>query len=204
MLWKVMKKGEIKKYLEVLRSEGVVVLPTDTVYGLFANAFNEKAVDKIFKIKKRPKRKPIGVFVGSVSAAGEIAETKGREDILKKYWPGDFTFVLKRKFEFPEGVGTKETIGIRIPKYPLFEEIFKKTEFPLAQTSANISGEGAVRSFESVQEIFKERDFSPDIIMDAGKLPAKEASTVVDLTRHPFKIIRKGSGYETFKNDLRG
>lgn len=197
------ERGEIKRCLEVLNSEGVVVLPTDTVYGLFANALSEKAVDKIFRIKKRSKRKPIGVFVGSVAAAGKIAKTEGREDILKKYWPGEFTFVLKKKVDFPEGVGTKKTIGIRIPEHGLFREIFKETDVPLAQTSANVSGEGAARSFKSAQEIFKDGDFSPDIIMDAGKLVRKEASTVVDLTRRPFKIIRKGSGYEVFKNDLR-
>src|SRR5882672_5112970 len=99
----------LTRALFVLKNGGVVICPTDTVYGFLADAGNKKAVDKIYKIKKRPKSKPLPVFVANMKMAREVAEINARQEkILKKRWPGKYTFVLKKK-------NSKGTIALRIP-----------------------------------------------------------------------------------------
>ena len=116
-------KDPLNKSAEFILQGGVIIFPTDTVYGFLADASNKKAVEKIYKIKKRPKQKPLAVFVKDFKIAKELAEiNKEQEKILKKKWPGKYTFVLRRKFTEVRpprklyGVD-KKTIALRIPKY---------------------------------------------------------------------------------------
>jgi L-threonylcarbamoyladenylate synthase len=99
---KILKLSEkvIKEVVKIINEGGVVVFPTDTVYGLICDATNKKAVEKIFKIKNREKDKVLPVFVSSIKKARKVAEIdKKQEEILKKYWPGKYTFVLKSKIQ---------------------------------------------------------------------------------------------------------
>jgi len=193
IILKISKKNfnkVLKKVTELIEKGKVVVFPTDTVYGLIADAKNEKAVKKIFKIKKRSKRKPIPIFVGSLKVVKRIAEVeKGKEKFLMKIWPGKVTTILEAKDKkFPKSILKKNKIGIRIPNYKFLNLLLKKIKKPLAQTSANISKIPTPMNIKGILKQFKNRKFQPDLIIDAGNLGQKP-SIVLDLTEEPPKIV---------------
>ncbi len=199
---KILEKQEkdiIPKIKQALIRGGVLVLPTDTVYGLVCNAENKEAVEGIFKIKNRDESKPIGVFVKDIGMAKRIADIdEGRHGILEKYWPGRITFILSKYGKGSNSysrfalVGADNTIGIRIPDYALITDLFEEINFPLAQTSANISGRQASADINEVLKQFIGRLDKPDLIIDAGVLERHQASTVVDLTSDKPEILRQG------------
>lgn len=169
----------LKSAVDCVRKGGVIIVPTDTVYGFIADASNKKAIDKIFRLKKRQKDKPLPVFVKGIKMAKELAFINERqEEILKRYWPGKYTFVFKRKKGIKlYGVG-KETIALRIPKHKLLNALLKKIDRPLVQTSVNLSGKPALNK---IKDIIKEFE-KADLIINAGNLPKRKPSRIVDLT----------------------
>jgi L-threonylcarbamoyladenylate synthase len=185
-------KEIIQKAAEIIKEGGSVVFPTDTVYGILADARNEKAVGKIFKIKKRPKTKPLAIFVKDIKMARKYAFiNKKQEEFLKKNWPGKITVILKSRNNLPKGLMAKnKTIGIRIPDYKLIDSLFEKINFPLVQTSANISGGEATTRIKEVLEQFTGRRMTPDLIIDAGDLSENRPSKIIDLINEEIKIIR--------------
>ncbi len=203
---KVIKKSQknLNKIIEFLNNGGVVVCPTDTVYGFLADATNKKAVEKIFKIKKRPRSKPLAVFVSNIKQAKELAEISvEQEKILTlrlrsgqaKYWPGKYTFILKQK---PCEIGShtklygidKKTIALRIPKYKFLNDLLKKVNRPLAQTSVNISGQPVLTKISDIIKEFEKQKNQPDLIIDAGNLSKIKPSKIVDLTGKGEKVLR--------------
>ena len=184
----------IEESIKVIEENGVIVFPTDTVYGLICDAENEKAVEKLFKIKKRPKGKPISIFVKDIKMAKEFAViNRKQERFFKKVWPGTITAVLKPKKNLPLNISQgKNTIGVRIPDHKLILKLIKKINIPLAQSSANISGRPASTKIRDILKQFKNKKNQPDLILDAGNLKPSEASTVVDLTGKELKVLRKG------------
>jgi L-threonylcarbamoyladenylate synthase len=185
-------KKTLNEAAYILKNGGVVICPTDTVYGFLADAFNKKAVDKIFKLKQRPRSKPLPVFVKDLKRAKELVEiSKEQELILKKYWftrpkpaggggPRKYTFVLKNK--------GKGTIAIRIPKHKFLNDLLKKINKPLAQTSVNISGQPVLKN---IKEIINQFGDKVDLIIDEGNLPKRKPSKIIDLTEKKQKILRK-------------
>lgn len=184
-------KLDSQKVIKALRRGMVLVCPTDTVYIPAADATNEKAVRKVFLIKKRSLRKPIPIFVKNIKMAKKIAEiNKEQERFLKKVWPGKVTVVLKRKKSKIKLYGVdKKTIALRIPNYKLMNILLKKFNRPLVGTSANISGKSASGNLKEVMSQFKGQKYQPDLIVDAGILPGKP-SKVLDLTVWPPKVLR--------------
>ncbi len=171
----------------------VAALPTDTVYGFLGHAEQKETVDKIFDIKDRDRNNPIGIFVKDLSMAKRYAEiSEEQEALLRQYWPGRITFVLSKRREFPSGIGTEDTIGIRVPEYELLNTIFQKINFPLAQTSANISGRPSPLDSKTIIREFKNRGSRPDLVLDNGETPLAHPSTVVDLSAGEPKLIRQG------------
>ena len=170
----------------------VVVCPTDTVYGLLADATNEKAVKKLLKIKKRRAQKPIPIFVKDIKMAKKLALiNKNQENFLKKVWPGKVTIVLKRMGKLPRILfGNKKTIGLRIPDYKIINQLLLIINRPLTGTSANISGKPPSTKIKEVISQFKNQKYLPDLIIDAGNLPKSKPSIVLDLTISPPKILR--------------
>ncbi len=186
-------KKAIKETVETIKKGGVVVCPTDTVYGLIADVKNNIAIKQIFQIKKRSFKKPLPVFVKDLKMAKSIAYIgKRQEKILKKVWPGKFTAVLEAKsLKFPKGILSKDKkIGLRIPKYKLLNLLLKELNLPLAETSANISGKRAITKIKDILKEFTRKKYQPDLVLDAGNLKESLSSTVVDLV--DFKIIREG------------
>jgi len=193
VLSKSFKKIIKEATTEIKRGEAVVC-PTDTVYGLICDATSEAAIRLLFKIKKRPLKKPIPVFVKDIKMAKNLALiNKKQERFLKRVWPGKVTVVLKAQKTLPRGVvGSDNTIGLRIPDHKLVSILLKKTKVPLSGTSANISGKPASTKIREVMSQLKKEKVQPNLIIDAGNLEPAKPSTVVDLTKSRLKILRAG------------
>jgi len=169
----------VNEAVKIIKNGGVVICPTDTVYGFLADAGNKKAVSRIFKIKKRQKAKPLPVFVKDIKMAKEISEiSKEQKVILKKSWPGRITFVLKKK--------NKGTIALRIPKYKPLNDLLKKINKPLVQTSVNISGSPVLKNIKEIVEQFGDKI---DLIIDEGNFPKRKPSKIIDLTAGGGKVL---------------
>ena len=189
MIVSAVKKQNLTKIIsEVVKSiknGGIVVCPTDTVYGLVCDMANKETMVKLFLIKQRPQNKPIPIFIKDIKMAKEFAEiSEKQEGFLKKVWPGGVTVVLKSK----KGEGT---IGMRMPKYRLVLDIIERLGRPLAETSANISGEASTTKIKEVLKYFKGREDGPDLVLDAGDLKPAKPSQVVDFTGSGPKVLRK-------------
>ena len=208
-------KKAVKIVLKLVKQGKIIVCPTDTVYGLIADATNKKAVEKIFKIKKRPRRKPIPVFVKDIKMAKNLAKiNKKQEKFFKKVWftrpnfrkcpqkkmveiapkiwagKGKITVVLKRKEKKQIYGVDKKTIALRIPNYKLVNILLQKLNLPLTGTSGNISRKPASTKIKEVINQFKNQKYQPDLIIDVGNLPKSKPSKVLDLTTSPPKVLR--------------
>lgn len=190
-------KKNLRKVVRVteksIKKGEVVLCPTDTVYGLLADATNKKAVERVFKIKKRPKGKPIPIFVKNLEMAKKLAFVdKKQEKFLKMVWPGKITVVLKSRNVLPKRIfGRTKTIGLRIPDYKLVNNLLLELNRPLTGTSANISGKPASTKIREVIKQFEKEKIKPDLVLDAGNLKPSSLSRVIDLTGKKFKILRR-------------
>jgi L-threonylcarbamoyladenylate synthase len=178
----------IKKAVEVLKSGGILVYPTDTCYGLGVDPRNKKALQKLLELKGRLLSKKISVIVPDLKMLKKICfVNQKQEEILRKYLPGPFTFILFKK------KAKKETLGIRIPDCLITQMLAEEFGFPYTTTSANLSGQKECYDIGCVLSQFKNKKIKPDLILDAGKLSKNPPSTVVDLTCFPPRVLRKGS-----------
>lgn len=170
----------------------VVIYPSDTLYGMGVNVFDTEAIRKLFSIKKRPQKKSLPVMVSSISMAKALATIdKPRERILKNFWPGPFTFILKKKpaVSFLLTAG-KNSIALRLPDNYFCQSVMKDFEGPITTTSANISGEEPSPDPREIIERFNRESLQPDLIIDGGVLPESDPSTIIDLTTDNPRIVR--------------
>lgn len=184
----------LRKAVLSLNSGGVLIYPTDTLYGLGANALNEKSISRIFKIKSQDRNKPISVIARDVAMARKIACIDSRvEEILKKIWPGPITIILRKKDIIPSILTAGgETLGIRIPSHGFIGDLMSLIDFPITATSANISGEKDLLNPKDIVKTFSLAKNAPDIFIDAGMIKNPEPSTIIDLTTNIPKIVRIG------------
>jgi L-threonylcarbamoyladenylate synthase len=188
---KINSKKAIKLALEAIKTGGIVVCPTDTVYGFLADAANKKAVEKIYKIKNRPESKFLPIFVKDIKMTKKLAFiNEEQEKILNKKWPGKYTFILNRKKGVELYGIDEDTIALRLPKYKFLNDLLKKINKPLVQTSVNISGQPPLTKIKEIIEIFKNKENRPDLIINAGNLPKSKPSTIIDLTKNKIKTLR--------------
>ncbi|MBI2466200.1 MAG: threonylcarbamoyl-AMP synthase [Candidatus Sungbacteria bacterium] len=169
-----------------------VVYPTDTLYGLGANIFDTEAIRKIFAVKKRSDKKPLPVMVSSIGMAKAVAVIDSqRERILKNFWPGPFTFILKKKptISFLVTAG-RNSIALRMPSHTFCESLIRDFEGPITVTSANISGEESSPDPREIISRFLEEEIQPDVFIDDGVLPESDPSTIIDLTADNPRIVR--------------
>ncbi len=180
----------VRKTAEIVRKGGVVVFPTDTVYGLIVDATNKKAVEKIFRIKGREKRKWLPVFVKDLKLAKKIAKIdKKQEKFLKSVWPGKTTVVLKRRKGMKLYGVDKDTIAIRTPDYPLLNKLLGRVNKPLVQTSANISGKKPLNNAKDIIKQFKKAKL--DLMISDNRLKFSKQSRLIDITGSQPKILRE-------------
>lgn len=184
---------ELGEAVKVLKEGGIIVYPTDTIYGLAVDAFNLEAIGKLFVLKKRS-QKPLPVIVSNMTMAKTIADiSREQEAIMKKYWPGAITFVVKKKAIVPNALTLGlETVGIRIPQSDISVQLAHLLGNPITSTSANISGNKVCTTIDEVIREFSDFESQPDYFLDAGELKEIPPSTVVDLTEKPAKVLREG------------
>ena len=182
----------IKDAVAMLRSGGLVAFPTETVYGLGADALNAGAVRKIFEAKGRPSDNPLIVHVASLEIACHFTTAisdKGLK-LAKRFWPGPLTLVVERKAIVPDIVTAGlNTVAIRIPNHPVTLDLLKRFEGGIVGPSANISGRPSPTSAEHV---YHDLNGKIDIILDAGPTTIGMESTVIDVTIDPPAILRIG------------
>ncbi|MDH3611026.1 MAG: L-threonylcarbamoyladenylate synthase [Nitrosopumilus sp.] len=168
----------IENSLKVVKNGGIVVFPTDTVYGMGCDPYNKKSVDKIYQIKERPKSKPFPLLAYSMDVVSEIIEfDKISKKIAERFWPGPLTLILKLKDEqLKNSLNLEDKIAIRVPNNQCLLDLLKNCKL-LVGTSANISGEN---SFTNSQECYqKVQDF--DIFLDGGDIKNGVESTILEM-----------------------
>lgn len=184
------EKAIIDQATKVFQKGGVVIFPTDTVWGIGVSIDQPQAIQKLYQIKKREKTKPTAVLVGSLVQAQQLGEiNKKAESLIKKYWPGGLTIVVKAKKGVPRIIqGKGGTVGLRMPDHKLILKILTKLEKGIVASSANFAGQPLVTKRELIdQQLIEMVD-----LFIKGKSKRNLASTVIDLTKKPFKILRKG------------
>ncbi len=180
---------------EVLKKDGIVIYPTDTVYGVGGLITSEKAIENIYRAKERSYSSPLIVLVSSVDKIEEIAyiPEKNREAVeklIKRFWPGGLTIILKKREWVPEIMTANgDTVGVRMPALDISLRLIESVGGVLPTTSANISGEKTPRSYNELSDKFKER---VDVIVDGGSSPLGTESTIIDMSDCP-KILRVGA-----------
>ncbi len=177
---------------EIIKKGGVVAIPTETVYGLAASAYNEEAVNKIFIAKGRPQDNPLIVHTCDLDMTREIVEEFG-EDAKKlacKFWPGPLTIILKRNSKIPSSVSAGlDTVAVRMPSNEVARKLIEVSGLPLAAPSANISG---APSPTSAEHVLKDLDGKIDAIIMSQDCTVGVESTVVSLAVKPYRILRPG------------
>ena len=183
-------KEGIEKASQIINQGGIVVFPTDTVYGIGCDPYNKDSVRKIYEIKSRKISKPFPVLVYSKDIAERIAFfDEFTKKIVERFWPGPLTVILKLTDEnLKESLNITDKIAIRVPNHKCTLELLKKCNF-LVGTSANISGHS---SFTNPDECFNNfRKY--DVFVDGGIITSKSESTIIEIENEKIKIIREGS-----------
>lgn len=176
---------------EEIRRGNIAAIPTETVYGLVADATNESACKKVFAAKQRPYFDPLIVHVRNLEHAGQVAELNDAARALaEKFWPGPLTMVLPKKSIIPDLVTSGQpSIAIRSPAHPVFRKILELTGLPLAAPSANPFGYISPTTATHVASMFEKGTFP---ILDGGSCDVGIESTIVDLRHSPARILRPG------------
>lgn len=180
----------IRKSVEIIENGGVIIFPTDTVYGIGCNPYDANAVKKIYEIKSREKIKSLPVLVSSIEIVKQISIIdEFTEKIIKKYWPGPLTLILKLKDKnLKESLNLEDKIAVRIPNSLCTLKLLNKCNL-LVGTSANVSGDS---SFTDPQECMKNVK-NYDIFVDGGTITSKGESTIIEIENEKIHVIREGA-----------
>lgn len=185
--------NEIKDVAKILKNGGVVIFPTDTLYGLGVDALNKKAINKIFKIKKRDIDKPITINIAYKKDLKHLVKNipLSAKKLIKNFWPGPLTIIFEKSNIIPKSLtGGTNYIGIRIPNNKIALSLIKAVGHPITSTSANISGK---QNSTDIKKIIKNFSTQVDIILEGENLPNNNGSTIIDLSKKTPTIIREGA-----------
>jgi L-threonylcarbamoyladenylate synthase len=185
----------IKYCADQIRAGEVLGMPTDTFYGLAADPFNLRAVDRVYDIKTRSRHKPLSLLIESVDQAEELAKELTDEfyALAQKYWPGPLTIIVKAGSRLPLKVTANTgNVALRVPNAKIPRAVVTAAAIPITATSANLSGASECTSAEQVRDQLQGRI---NIIVDGGASPRDIASTIVDLSNDDgnWRIIREGA-----------
>ena len=180
----------IQQALKVLQAGGLVAFPTDTVYGVGALAFDDKAVESIYKAKDRPIEKAIPVLIGDAEDITKISSGVPliAKKLAERFWPGPLTIVVPKHLSLPDSITATNTVGIRVPDHVVARSVLRAAG-PMAVTSANLSGQP---SPSTAQEVFAQLNGRIALIVDGGKTPGGVPSTLVDCTGPQPIVVRQG------------
>jgi L-threonylcarbamoyladenylate synthase len=184
-------RRDIEEGVSILKKGGVIAFPTDTVYGLGADAFNSVAVERIYKIKDRSESHPFPLLIADARQLTALAEPVPEIAwfFADRFWPGGVTLILSKKDSVPACLASRSTIAVRVPNHPTCLTLLEHLARPLIGTSANISGQPAALTADEVRQQLGER---VDLIIDGGRCPGGKESTVLDITREPPVVLRQG------------
>lgn len=185
----------IRYAADQIRSGQVLGMPTDTFYGLAADPFNLRAVDRVYEIKSRSRHKPLSLLIESVDQAEELAQPLPEEFYIlaKRYWPGPLTIIVKASSRLPLKVTANTgNVALRVPKAQIPLAVVQAARIPITATSANLSGETECTTAVAVRDQLQDRI---GIIVDGGTSPRDIASTIVDLTDEEarWRVLREGA-----------
>ena len=182
----------LREVAKVIRNGGLVVFPTETVYGIGANAFDENACRKIFKAKGRPQDNPLIVHISSLGMLETVVSyvPERAYDFIDKLWPGPLTLIMKKSSNVPDVVSASlPTVAVRMPSHPVARLLINLSGYPIAAPSANLSGKPSPTSFDHVKDDMMGR---VDVIIDSGETLFGIESTIIDLTKDPPVLLRPG------------
>ncbi|MCL4353070.1 L-threonylcarbamoyladenylate synthase [Patescibacteria group bacterium] len=184
--------NDAEKAIKILKKGGIVIFPTDTAFGIGCRIDKTEAIEKLFKIRRRPKEKAVSLLVDSIEMASKYLEDIPNEvlKLMKDYWPGALTIILCCiKAKVPSLVrGGGKTIGVRMPDHETTLSLIKGTGVPILGPSANFHGEKTPYSFEELDSnLIRLVDY-----VVKGECKLKKASTVIDCSIKPWKVLRQG------------
>jgi len=189
--------AKIKQAAQILRGGGLIAFPTDTVYGLGADALNPRAVKKIFKIKKRPFTNPLPILIAEKKDLTKFVSkfvsrpSQKIKQLINKFWPGPLTLVLPKKKIIPNIVTAGlPRVGVRVPANAVALALIRILGRPLAATSANLHGK---KSPTTALAVKKNLNNKIDLILDGGKTKLGRESAVLDCTTSPPTLLRSGA-----------
>jgi L-threonylcarbamoyladenylate synthase len=188
----MVSQEDIQKAAGIVRAGGLVVFPTETVYGLGANALDATAVRKIYKLKGRPATSPLIVHVASIEQARGLAAEWGEEaqQLAQEHWPGPLTLVVPKQAAIPlEVTAGLPTVGLRMPRHPVALELLRAAGVPIAAPSANRFTQLSPTSAQHVREAFGEEI---PFLLDGGPCEVGLESTVIAVTREGLEVLRPG------------
>ena len=180
----------MEQTVAALRAGSLVAFPTDTVYGVGGTAFEPLVIQGLYGVKGREAGKAIPILLGDAADLVKVAAemTALAERLARRFWPGPLTLVVPRHPALPANISPRPTIGVRMPAHPLALELLRQAG-PLATTSANLSG---ARDTRTAQEVYAQLQGRIPLILDGGRTPGGEPSTVVDCTGPELLILRPG------------
>lgn len=187
------RASSLKAAVHTLHTGGVVVFPTETSYGLAVDPRNAAAVKKLLLLKGRSASKTLSLIAADMRMVKSVARLSLREQKLaRQFWPGALTLILKPKNIVPRQVRSSLGVAIRVPKNSFARALAAAYDFPLTATSANRANFPAAYSLTQFQSQFRERTTRPDIFLNAGRLPKRQASTLAHVQKHAVIILRPG------------
>ena len=184
--------GAIEEAVRLLAADQLVVFPTDTVYGVGAHGLREAAVVKLFDAKVRPPHKAIPLLLSDAADVEQVGErlTPLARSLMARYWPGALTLVVWARPGLPPSLTAGEpTVALRVPDCAITRDLIRRLGVPLAATSANVSGQPPARTAQEAAEALADQ---VALILDGGPAPIGEASTVLDVTVDPPRVLRRG------------
>ena len=188
------QQRHVDRVVEALHRGGVIVYPTDTVYGLGCDIFNRKAINRIYQIKQAPAGKPLSFVCSDLKDLARYAKniSNAAYRMMKRLLPGPYTFILEASRDVPKFmIGKRRTVGIQVPDNPICLEIVQALGRPVLSTSIAASGDGS--AMNDADSIASRYDKVVDVIVDGGVI-VSEPSTVVDLTGEEPEILRASAG----------
>ena len=185
----------IRYAAEQIRAGQVLGMPTDTFYGLAADPYNLRAVERVYEIKSRSRHKPLSLLIGSVDQAEELSQPLPEEfyALARRYWPGPLTIIVKASSSLPLKVTANTgNVALRVPNAQIPLAVVQAAKIPITATSANLSGESECTTALAVRDQLQDRI---TIIVDGGTSPREVSSTIVDLTDEEarWRVLREGT-----------
>ena len=188
-----MPSSAIDAAVRLLQGGGVVAIPTDTLYGLAADASNPDAIERVFAIKERPDGMALPVLLADTEQLGLVATEVSAQvmRVAESFWPGPLTLIVKRNDDLPPRLTSgNPTVAVRVPGHPVPRELAWRLGRPITGTSANISGAADPQTLEELRQQVGDR---VDLVIEGGPTPAGTASTIVDLSGESPRLIREGA-----------